>query len=300
MTTVCLFTCVGFVLAPPTEASSYFSHYSYNSHLKHTHIHAFNPSFFFVACDGPSPVTHTHQCYCFYCGEKPCVPNNRWRLEATLISSKQKTTCSSPFFQILFLLISFYLSCPFIPLAAFLYFFLLFTLSLPPLPLPSCFFPEIEPPSSFTSILLYTPHSSFFILFCPVRLSLLRRITATQQSSLISRVIVTSLFSLHFPLPSCLHSSWLFYSSLLLFCFLHLIIPTLFFDPSTFPSVLSVAPICILKIQKESWNSESPSKGHSINIKRCTKSLYVVFFVCCKSKTHLLHRINRVCVQGDN
>lgn len=116
-----------------------------------------------------------------------------------------------------------------------LFFFLLFTLSLPPLPLPSCFFPEIEPPSSFTSILLYTPHSSFFILFCPVRLSLLRRITATQQSSLISRVIVTSLFSLHFPLPSCLHSSGIFYSSLLLFCFLHLIIPTLFLTPLLFP-----------------------------------------------------------------
>lgn len=300
MTTVCLFTCVGFVLAPPTEASSYFSHYSYNSHLKHTHIHAFNPSSFFVACDGPSPVTHTHQCYCFYCGEKPCVPNNRWRLEATLISSKQKTTCSSPFFQILFLLISFYLSCPFIPLAAFLFFF-------PPLH-------SLTPSSSSAFLLLpwnratkllyvyFTLHSTF-VFFHP----LLSRPTVSSPQDHGDTTVIShqsgyrhvSLFSL---LPSSLLSPFIL-TLLLLLAFVLLPPshhPHPFFDPSTFPSVLSVAPICILKIQKESWNSESPSKGHSINIKRCTKSLYVVFFVCCKSKTHLLHRINRVCVQGDN
>lgn len=124
--------------------------------------------------------------------------SNRWREEATLISSKQKkkkTIFLSSFFPPDYFLLSWslYLSCLLPPLIAFLYFLLLFT----SLHLPSCLLPKIEPSRSLPLVHFSPPqHSSFSSAPLSLHsstpwLSLPRRIAATQQSSLISRDAVS-------------------------------------------------------------------------------------------------------------
>lgn len=142
-----------------------------------------------LAAVGVFPVTHTSVLLWLLWFHRGL--SNRWREEATLISSQQKKKknifLSLFFFPDYFLLSwSLCLSCLLPPLIAFLYFLLLFT----SLHLPSCLLPKIEPSRSLP---LVPPHSSF----SSAPLSLLhsstpwlsppRRIAATQQSSLISR-----------------------------------------------------------------------------------------------------------------